>query len=1174
MSRFIDRIARYVGIPKSEGRDTRIQDALRASSALYQKGRMQEAEAILRGISFTASERETPLYADFCMAYGSVLAETGKHLIADTHFERAKHIYDACGNIQSSALAGFNRANVMKYSGATRAACEQYYNLECQFAVLNNPHMQAVLLLSIASACVSADDAAEYDRLLSKIKELVPDERSLDYRMRWSLQSARARLALAKKDGALAVDCLREGLLWAKKTGDITYEAEALSMLASCLLATGDLKEANVVLREAEAIEIAYGGHVSERTKEVRGLIDLHHHAVDADDRDPKSPRTSANPPDTQPAGSYNGKAYDFFIARSTGADISEIIKGLSGSVSRNHGILCVVYNSVPYVSIIPDFHGTVVLDTSTLETDEILSDDHSRPQIIPTLRSIAGHIIKEGVRHRLAGDYALAIEACYFALHVAILDRRPGGVAVVAGNLFRYSQELGFIQKGAPNYVIGTSPQKAIISVLGVDTDMGGALIGGYAVVDEFQGVILSGPNPDVTKISVPTSEDDELSSKIKDLLARIRVIAVQMSSKTLDIVEEYTKKGDETSVLFGLLGLHQLRLLEKSNLALEQKLLPMWTGGGIIGPRPAESTVQRRSLLKEIAKLSDKLGREDLLLVAIYGELTQVYLSEIMANAGLKTTVSEKIRSFGYDDPPDLNVGLELVLELYQEYRKPGLMRFPDLVVPACKEAFEHLTRIRGLAVASGTGSAHIASYEITKILGHVGHDFVSCAGRCGIPEVALEIAEQTRSRALVDWMGRTHRSNHLIWRTGIGGSIGEVAPVGIEKIKQAAHSNNALILYYITTCEETRVCLITPNGSISWEDLKVPEALMFNLSKHLPYRMWESLDLVIEPEIDTFFLGLQDPQTILLMLDDVSSKILPRQFFQEAKSTTADHLVIIADDQYDFLPFACLRMDGRYLVEKFELSYWPSVTSWLLCDVQSKLWKVDGSTQLKPVVVGNPTLNNPYLVERSTGSKTHSFDKLPASEEEARKVAGVLGVEPITGEMATVDAVFFSTNPTMAASEYIPIMHVASHAILDMREPESSFLALADRALTAGSLYRSDQGFRIDLVALSCCQTGLGYPHPDSAIGLTNAFLVAGACSVLSTLWYVSDGATERFMSLFYHHLVRERSVTLSTALATVQRRFIDDPATSHPFYWAAFKLTGSDNNPLYPSNMSGI
>jgi CHAT domain-containing protein len=90
------------------------------------------------------------------------------------------------------------------------------------------------------------------------------------------------------------------------------------------------------------------------------------------------------------------------------------------------------------------------------------------------------------------------------------------------------------------------------------------------------------------------------------------------------------------------------------------------------------------------------------------------------------------------------------------------------------------------------------------------------------------------------------------------------------------------------------------------------------------------------------------------------------------------------------------------------------------------------------------------------------------------------------------------------------------------------------------------------------LSACQTGLGHRHPDSLIGLANAFLIAGAQAVVATLWKIPDDATRTLMEDFYQGLTD--GLSAAAALRHAQRQALESPERADPFCWAAPVLTG--------------
>ncbi len=106
--------------------------------------------------------------------------------------------------------------------------------------------------------------------------------------------------------------------------------------------------------------------------------------------------------------------------------------------------------------------------------------------------------------------------------------------------------------------------------------------------------------------------------------------------------------------------------------------------------------------------------------------------------------------------------------------------------------------------------------------------------------------------------------------------------------------------------------------------------------------------------------------------------------------------------------------------------------------------------------------------------------------------------------------------------------------------------------------------DLRFNASLVTLSACDTGVGPVGEEGAANIVNAFIEAGAQSVVSTLWELEDHATAHLMTDFYADLSHREEK--AEALRQAQLEMLNSGAP--PFYWAGFVLDGEPNGNLFP------
>ncbi|MBA2340657.1 MAG: CHAT domain-containing protein [Pyrinomonadaceae bacterium] len=143
---------------------------------------------------------------------------------------------------------------------------------------------------------------------------------------------------------------------------------------------------------------------------------------------------------------------------------------------------------------------------------------------------------------------------------------------------------------------------------------------------------------------------------------------------------------------------------------------------------------------------------------------------------------------------------------------------------------------------------------------------------------------------------------------------------------------------------------------------------------------------------------------------------------------------------------------------------------------------------------------------------------------------------------------------------------VLHVATHGLLNAQRPQFTGLvfSLVGNRSEDGFL-RTDEVFNLrlgqPLVMLSACETGLGKEkRGEGVIGLTRAFMYAGAPTVGVSLWSVSDRSTAELMTNFYRRLLTGQGQPPAASMREAQTQMIASKRFSQPFYWAPFVLVG--------------
>lgn len=268
--------------------------------------------------------------------------------------------------------------------------------------------------------------------------------------------------------------------------------------------------------------------------------------------------------------------------------------------------------------------------------------------------------------------------------------------------------------------------------------------------------------------------------------------------------------------------------------------------------------------------------------------------------------------------------------------------------------------------------------------------------------------------------------------------------------------------------------------------------------------------------------------------------------------------ERLIVVPHLALHHLPLEVLEANGRYLVERYPVSYAPSVSS------LAYLRRRERKAPDPPTVIA-VSGSAPAEGAQSRDVTWASLKPLPHSAGEARRIAELFRPHGT----ALIGAGASETDLSSAGIDRAAVVHFATHAVIDEVSPERSALALSPGPASDGILQmREVYHLRLNasLVTLSACQTALGqHATGEGIIGLARAFFYAGSGAVTASLWNVNDDSAADFMTRFYESLRRGRPI--DRALAEAKVAFLAEGTQwRHPYYWAPFVVSGDASIPL--------
>lgn len=319
--------------------------------------------------------------------------------------------------------------------------------------------------------------------------------------------------------------------------------------------------------------------------------------------------------------------------------------------------------------------------------------------------------------------------------------------------------------------------------------------------------------------------------------------------------------------------------------------------------------------------------------------------------------------------------------------------------------------------------------------------------------------------------------------------------------------------------------------------------------------------------------------------------SSRYLYQTLIEPVQSSIeGKKLLIIPEGLLNYLPFEVLLTEETrsgeidyqqlpYLLRKYPIGYAYSASLWLETQRSKRLLPERDYLGFAPVFrnsIRGETGTEMLTANRSLDSTRSKRIFLAASLREVEGIQrlfqenyGIIGgwFERMFGGKTKVYKESQASEQylkTERAREY-RYVHLATHGFANRAVPELAGLIFSDDlksqedgVLHLGEIYTLQ--LNADLVVISACESGVGkLSRGEGLLGLTRAFLYAGARNLLVSLWNVNDNSTSELMLYFYGALLRGQSKP--EALQEAKLKLMEGNFNyAKPFYWAPFILIG--------------
>ena len=322
--------------------------------------------------------------------------------------------------------------------------------------------------------------------------------------------------------------------------------------------------------------------------------------------------------------------------------------------------------------------------------------------------------------------------------------------------------------------------------------------------------------------------------------------------------------------------------------------------------------------------------------------------------------------------------------------------------------------------------------------------------------------------------------------------------------------------------------------------------------------------------------------DIDKIINATDANSSKVLKELYSIVITNGIGDRidkfnsLIISTDGALRLLPFEALMDGDKYLIESKQIHYTPSAKEFIrthkfnIKDEGKDITMFSDpnyeskSGKSMEMVADTPNVNK--AVQTRSIKNMGTFKRLRGFKKEEEVLQSSFnGVKLFSRENANEENILRVKSPK--------ILHITTHGYFISDENITNPMLKSGVALSGANIGIKQQtgeglvnalklsGLSLDgtdLVVLSACETGLvDVKDTSSVASLPKTFIQAGSKNVLMSLWSVDDNSTVELMKEFYTD-TKGNEKKFNEVLRNAKIKMIKEG--KHPFYWAAFIMSG--------------